>query len=140
MSHSLTQLNINHSRNVDIDILRGLVSDGESEVENLEEQIEELEVEIEVDFTKVAELEKTKAEWKADIDHLQDVITDLENYGADNLISDLDSYIKDLTKELYETDKLPTLISNNIDWDGIVNDCRNDYSEITIDGKEYYYH
>lgn len=95
--------------------------------------------EVELKESEIEKIEAEKKEWQNDIDHIQEVVTELENYGAQNLIRDLDSYIKEMIRDTHETDNLPELIGNNIDWDGIVEDCRNDYSEITLDGKEYYY-
>lgn len=60
----------------------------------------------------------------------------------DSLISDgyFTEYAESLTKELgYLPDEVPWWISNHIDWDGVADDIKADYSELTLDGEKYWH-
>lgn len=72
-----------------------------------------------------------------------DVASELEYYG-DSIESTLisDDYFEDYCKELvtdlgYLPQDLPGFISSNIDWEGVADDLRVDYTNITLDGEDY---
>lgn len=47
-------------------------------------------------------------------------------------------YCKELVSDLgYLPDNLPAFIESNIDWDGVADDLKADYSTVTLDGEEY---
>lgn len=49
-------------------------------------------------------------------------------------------YAEDLVKDLGELPKdLPSYIENNIDWDGVAEDLKYDYTSVDFDGVEYYF-
>lgn len=62
-------------------------------------------------------------------------LADLANEGA-VLIRDsaFRDYIRDECEEIYALDtiEIPAVIRDNIDWDGVADDCRSDYSEVDI--------
>lgn len=48
-------------------------------------------------------------------------------------------YIKEFVTDCgYIQDDLPAFIANNIDWDGVADDCKVDYTSVTFDGEDWY--
>lgn len=90
--------------------------------------------------------------WKEDwLDKLQAIeeINDLEDeisnsewgYGI-TLIDedDFQDYCEDLVSDIGDLPKdLPSYISNNIDWEGVAEDLKVDYSEVDFRGTNYLY-
>jgi hypothetical protein len=88
-------------------------------------------------------------EWTRDLD---DELATLRNfaedaqycedweYGATFIHEDYFTlYSKELTSDLgYIPDNLPDFIEDNIDWEGVADDLKVDYSEYTLDGNTYY--
>lgn len=67
---------------------------------------------------------------------------DSVGYNEPTLIAD--SYFTDYCKELvtdcgYLPRDLPGFIENNINWDGVADDLKADYSEVTLDGENYWH-
>ena len=47
-------------------------------------------------------------------------------------------YCRDLVADLgYLSDNLPPFIGDNIDWDGVADDLKMDYTEVDFDGVTY---
>lgn len=89
------------------------------------------------------------AAWSDDISQIE-AIDELENevddYSGDNfedgvtLIEecDFEEYCEDLMKDCgYISNDLPAIIENNIDWSGISEDIRIDYTEVEYEGRTY---
>lgn len=89
--------------------------------------------------------------WKEDFeDELKEIeeIDDIENevgsefkYGV-TLIDedDFQEYCEDLVSDIGDLPRdLPSYISNNINWEGVADDLRVDYSEVEFRGTTYLY-
>ena len=77
-----------------------------------------------------------------EINDLEDEISSSEwDYGLQLIDEDdFQEYCEDLVSDIGDlpTD-LPSYISNNIDWEGVAEDLKVDYSEITFRGTTYLY-
>ena len=86
-------------------------------------------------------------EWKSDyIDEIEEIeeIDKIEEYCTDfdyddYLIpyDDFNDYCDDLLNDCYELDKLPSLMRDNINWEGVYEDMMRDYKEVTYQGNTY---
>lgn len=70
------------------------------------------------------------------------IVAALDSIGQDNdtLISEdtFEDYAQELVSDLgLIPEGLSDLISSNIDWAGVAQDLRSDYSSVTLDGVEY---
>lgn len=190
MSFELVKLSVAHNSVINVSDLHSVISEGETEVTDLDEKIEELQDEISVlkdeiedlkteikdiegdqenalpydrkvnqsvidvkenqielkEFeikekeSKIEEHKSEKVVWQADIDHIQSVIDEAESYRADTLIcaNHIDDHIKGQFDES-ELEDVSTVIKSNINWDGVVEDCKQDYAYLDLDGCEYHY-
>lgn len=190
MSYDLVKLSVAHSSIISLQDLYKVISEGETQVSDLDEKIEELqdeiselqdeindlneeikgingdqenalpydkkvnqsvidvkenqielkEFEVKEKESEIEKLEAEKKEWQDDIKHLQGVIDETESYRADTLIcaNHIDDYIKEQFDES-ELEGVSKTIVNNIDWSGVVDDCKHDYSHLDLDGCDYYY-
>lgn len=93
------------------------------------------------------EIESWKEDWLdeivsiTDIEKLEDEVGSEWKYGV-TLIDedDFEDYCQDFVEDCgYISKDTPQLIKNNIDWSGIADDMRQDYSEITFKGETYLY-
>ncbi len=119
----------------DFDELPTLIGDDLGEVDNEEEVQQRLE-----DFKELweEELKQTK-----EIDDLEE---EVEGYAGDKfddgiyLINENDftEYCEEMMEEFgYINRDTPQLIKNNIDWEGIADDLRIDYTEVEFRGDTY---
>ena len=93
------------------------------------------------------EIESWKEDWQEEIDKIS-IIDEIEDeigsefdFGV-TLIpeDDFTDYCEELTEEFgYINKGTPQLIKNNIDYEGIADDMRYDYSELEYEGKTYLY-
>ena len=77
-----------------------------------------------------------------EINDLEDEINNGEFEFGTTLIDedDFEEYCEDLVSDIGDLPKdLPSYISNNIDWSGIADDLRQDYSEVEFRGTTYLY-
>lgn len=109
-----------------------LLGDDLGEVDYTEEEIEKLD-----DFKDVWSTELEQIE---EINDLEDEISSSEwDYGLQLIDGDdFPKYCEDLVSDIGDlpTD-LPSYISNNIDWEGVAEDLKVDYSEVTFRGTTY---
>lgn len=151
------------------DEIQDTVNALESDIEELEEQIEEQEEHIEDfknDMTdehgsQLSEMQITDLEQLEE--HLKDLQSDLENKQKEfdswnqdlelideiinelsqdeTLISDdyFDEYAEDFIKEVYDLREVPSIILNNVDWQNVASDLKQDYTEIDIENVTYHY-
>ena len=93
--------------------------------------------------------------WKEDfedelkeIEEINDLEEEINSYAGDNfddgvyLIDEdyFEEYCEDLVSDIGDLPKdLPSYISNNIDWSGVADDLRQDYSEVEFRGTTYLY-
>jgi len=94
------------------------------------------------------EIESWKDGWYTElevieaIDNLENEISSSEwDYGI-NLIEedDFEDYCEEFVDDCYGLRDVPQLIRNNIDWSGIADDMKQDYSEVIYQGNTYLYH
>lgn len=125
----------------------------ESDIEELEEQLEEKDDEIAEAETEDAtllreyaelkdELEEKQKEldsWNQDLELIDEIIKDLSQ--DETLISDsyFDEYAEDFIKEVYDLRECPSIILNNVDWQNVASDLKQDYTEIDIENVTYHY-
>lgn len=95
------------------------------------------------------EIESWKADWQEELEEIAEidqVEAKVESYGGDGfefgttLISDYDfeEYCEEFVRDCgYLSRDTPPLIGNNIDWSGIADDMRQDYSEVEYQGVTY---
>ena len=91
------------------------------------------------------EIESWRDKWQTELEVIED-INELENsvgsewsYGV-TLIDedDFQDYCEELVSDIGDLPKdLPSYISNNIDWEGIAEDLKVDYSEVEFRGTTY---
>ena len=87
------------------------------------------------------EIQSWVEDWKdllnsiREIDELEDEVGNEFEYGA--ILIEEDDF-EDYCQELVEdTGDLPSYISNNIDWSGVAEDLKVDYSEVDFRGGTY---
>jgi len=90
------------------------------------------------------EIQSWKDEWLSELDEIE-AINELENEVGDEweygvtLIEedDFQEYCEDFVEDCYGLKDVPQLIKNNIDWSGIADDMKQDYSEVEFRGSNY---
>ena len=91
------------------------------------------------DFKSLWEVEYSKIE---EIDELEsDVLNGEFDYGT-TLIDedDFTDYCEELVEDIGDLPRdLPSYIKNNIDWEGVAEDLKADYSEVDFRGTTYLY-
>ena len=92
------------------------------------------------------EIESWKSDFENELKQIEDIDT-IENecsefsYG-ETLIDedDFEEYCQEFIEDCgYISKDMPMIISNNIDWTGIADDMKQDYSEIEYQGNTYLY-
>lgn len=76
-----------------------------------------------------------------DGDSVSEALNDAMGYYGPTLISE--DYFPDYAEEFvtdcgYISDDMPEMIRNNIDWSGIAEDMKVDYTCVTFDGSDWY--
>ena len=110
-------------------------------------QYEEMTNDFEDILFEEEEIESWRDNWQTELEVIED-INELENsvgtewsYGV-TLIDedDFQDYCEELVSDIGDLPKdLPSYISNNIDWEGVAEDLKVDYSEVTFRGISYLY-
>jgi len=92
------------------------------------------------------EIQGWKADWQAElleieeIDRVEDEVCNGEFDSGTTLIKeyDFEEYCEEFVRDCgYLSRDTPALIENNIDWSGIADDMRIDYSEVEYQGTTY---
>lgn len=93
-----------------------------------EEEVQDWEEEFESEFEEINEIDQIENDLGSEFNYGVTLIDegDFEEY-CEELVSD----IGDLPKEL------PSYISNNIDWSGVADDLKADYTDVTYRGINY---
>lgn len=157
---SLITLEFNHANIIEASAIDSLADEGLALIEDLENEIEELkeeketleegEEENEEDNSKrlkeidqeIEDKEKEIKDLKSDVDHLQGAYNELSCYNDMAIADDhIEDYIRSSIEEsnAEELESLSDLIKNNINWSGIIEDVKTDYSELTLDGFTYHF-
>ena len=103
----------------------------------------------EVDYTEeeIDKLDSFKDLYSDELEQIEQ-INDLEEeinngeFDFDTTLideSDFKEYCEDFVKDCYSLSELPQLIENNIDWEGVAEDMKQDYSEVTFRNTTYLY-
>ena len=108
----------------------------EEDVASAEQALDEAQDELisaEVDFDKDAqeELASLRELWEQSERGWMHGVTLIHE---DNFVD----YIKEYYEDTSEWDALPSIISNNIDWEGVAKDAESDYTVIEWDGSTFY--
>lgn len=138
------------------------------DLENLQEQIldgfnETFETEL-TEFDEIEEhtskflgmsisdedFEEFEAYWADEYNSIREITElreDIDGYAGDDfedgiqliLEEDFEEYCEDLVEDCYDLKEVPQFIKDNIDWEGVANDLRDDYSEVEFRGDNYLY-
>jgi len=90
------------------------------------------------------EIESWKEDWFTELEVIE-AINDLENevgsewsYGV-TLIEedDFEDYCEEFVEDCYALNSIPQWIKNNINWSGIADDMKQDYTEVNFRGETY---
>lgn len=99
----------------------------------------------EIDFELIDDNGDFKANWEDELKQIEEIDT-IENECSEfsfgeTLIDedDFEEYCEDFVNDCYGLRDIPQLIKNNIDWAGIADDMKQDYSEIEYQGNTYLY-
>ena len=92
------------------------------------------------------EIESWKSDWEDELKQIEEIDI-IENECSEfsfgeTLIDedDFEEYCQEFIEDCgYISKDMPTIISNNIDWAGIADDMKQDYSEIEYQGNTYLY-
>ena len=154
---SLITLEFNHANTIEASAIDALADEGlaliddlENEIEELKEEKENLEEGEEEDNSErlkeidqeIEEKEKEISDLKSDVDHLQGAYNELLCYNDMAIADDhIEDYIRSSIEEsnAEELESLSNLIKNNINWSGIIEDAKTDYSEFELDGFTYFF-
>lgn len=157
---SLNELTFQHGNTIEARSIEALADEGqdfidglESDISDLESEKEDLEQDTEENGTdnsvRIEEIEKEIADkqgtvkvYEAEVEHLNDAHKALSNYSETAINDDyLDKYIEDQVRETNseELEALSNLIASNINWSGIVEDSKQDYSSFELDGITYHF-
>jgi hypothetical protein len=80
------------------------------------------------------------AEWKELDDNRDDIETGARNGEGFIAESHFTEYCKELCSDIGDLpEELPDYIERNINWDGVAEDLKADYSTVTMFGNDYYY-
>ena len=90
------------------------------------------------------EIESWKSGWQKELEEIEEIDT-IENeciefsFGETLIYEhDFESYCQELCEEIgYLPKELPSFISFNINWEGVADDLRGDYSEVDYQGRTY---
>lgn len=115
------------------------------ELHDNDEELGEWEDVEDVDDLKNAEFESVYQTEIEEFTEVKNFCDELENYGdftyGEVIICEdyWEEYCEEMCKDCgYLSDKLPSFISNNIDWEGVANELSVDYITATYEGKCYY--
>lgn len=89
------------------------------------------------------EIESWKEDWLDELKQIEE-IDNIENECSEfsfgcTLIDeyDFEEYCEELVDDCYDIKDVPNFIRNNIDWSGVAEDLKVDYSEVDYQGKTY---
>ena len=160
---TLNTVNFPHSDYITVEDVKSLLEEVSSNISDLESDIEEKEAEIEgvedhlseSDDLSEGDIDELQSDLEVLQSELEEMQSDLEKLQSDESLleyfEDIDScetlisehnfkdYCEELCGDCYDMRSIPDFIKYHIDWKGVTNDMRSDYSEIEIEGKTYLY-
>ena len=138
---------IEYKEYLESEILDAYTDWAESHNEYKDEGVEDLEIPYSFDEIEFIDEEAFTIGIQDTIDEyeaIRDFCQELEGYGdfehGETLIAEdyFEEYEKELTKDCgYIPDNLPSYIENNIDWEGVTDDLKLDYTEAYFEGIAY---
>jgi hypothetical protein len=138
---------IEYKEYLESEILDAYTDWAESHNEHKDEGTEDLEIPYSFDEIEFIDEEAFTIGIQDTIDEyeaIRDFCQELEGYGdfehGETLIAEdyFEEYAKELTKDCgYIPDNLPSYIENNIDWEGVADDLKLDYTEAYFEGIAY---
>jgi len=138
---------IEYKEYLESEILDAYTDWAESHNEYKDEGIEDLEIPYSFDEIEFIDEEAFTIGIQDTIDEyeaIRDFCQELEGYGdlehGETLIAEdyFEEYAEELTKDCgYIPDNLPSYIENNIDWEGVADDLKLDYTEAYFEGIAY---
>jgi len=101
------------------------------------------------EFISTEEREEFEDEFSEEyeiIDNILILIDEVESYSGDSfedthfiLEEDFEEYCEELVNDCYDLRNLPDFVKYNIDWEGVANDLRVDYSSVEYNGNTYWF-
>lgn len=116
------------------------VLDPENEPDTYDDDERQEAREVLAKLSKLAD-DLNQANDETDGDSVAEALNDAMGYYGPTLLSE--SYFPDYVKEFvsdcgYIPSELPEFIANNIDWDGVADDMKQDFTSVTFDGEDWY--
>lgn len=100
------------------------------------------------DFSGILEVVDELVDWRKnesetleDLQKFKDAVNSAEwKYGI-TFINEYhwENFVHDLVEETTDLNRLPSYITDNINWDGVAEDIAVDYTTVTFDGEEFYF-
>ena len=139
---TLNTVSINHSDVIDTRDIQELIEQLQDEIDNLEDEIDNFdESENEAEYAEMTERLENMESDMAILENIRDEVGSEFEHG-EPLIAE--NYFTDYQREMlidcgYLNKELPWFIESNIDWEGVADDMKQDYSTIEIEGNTYYF-
>lgn len=139
---TLNTVSIDHSDVIDTRDLQDLIEQLENDINCLTNEIENLdEAENESEYQEKTEQLENMQNDLSILENIKDEVGSEFEHGESLIAED---YFTDYQRELlidcgYLDRNLPWFIESNINWDGVANDLKQDYSTIEIEGQTYYF-
>lgn len=144
--HSINKMNIQDTRDLleKREELKQQILD--SFLETFEHYAEQTDTFEDIRFEE-EEIQSWKEDWSNELEQIEEIDNVESEVGREfdygcTLIDedDFEEYCEDLVKDIGDLPKnLPSYIENNIDWSGVADDIRMDYSTVDYQGTTYLY-
>lgn len=116
------------------------VLDPENEPDTYDDEERQEAREVLVKLSKLAD-DLNQANDETDGDSVSEALNDAMGYYGPTLLSEdyFPEYVKEFVSDCgYIPAELPGFIANNIDWDGVAEDMKQDFTSVTFDGEDWY--
>lgn len=133
MSYTFQILDITFKDYTSLNEIENLLDDVRNELQDLEDELEEKNQ----NDLDDEDLKNKINLYKADIEHVENAISNLSMHETFYSESVIDDHLKSSIDE--ELESLSSLIRSNLNMDGIISDLKTDYSEFTINNETFYY-
>jgi hypothetical protein len=118
---------------------------GDKSIDFRKDIIDSRDIKDRISYLEISEPEDLSDWEKEELDILHDVEEDFDfRYWKDGITFINDNYFTEYTEEYVKDvgdmpQNLPSILYNNIDWDGVAEDLQQDYSSIDIDSETFWY-
>lgn len=116
------------------------VLDPDNEPDTYDDEERQEAVEVLAKLSKLADDLNQESD-ETDGDSVSEALNDAMGVYGPTLISEdhFPDYVQEfVTDSGYIPEDLPAFISNNIDWDGVADDMKSDYTCVSFDGEDWY--